>query len=271
MSTRRSSYRAKSRKRSYPRKRARARRTGIPRALRGYVRIAGMYGRYQGVAKPELKIFDNIGRLKAIDAASVIPIAGRVDAVLTDDVVDNVGISFGTGVNERIGSRITLRSIFFTGLVYNHSNAVGVQDTIRWWLVLDNQCNGTKPDYDDIFARLTTKDANPVGTLKGDTVATTGLAPLRNPANGKRFRILKEGICNMTHISNNAATNFWVVQKPVKWYMKLSLPIEYQQVTNTAGTGLTAELRETAIWFVTQSTSATADFSWTMRLRYSDA
>jgi len=95
------------------------------------------------LATPEKKYLDNY---HASDLTS--------DAADAQNVVSNfLVMSAGGAVNQRIGNRIMLRNINIRGEVFTRVPNTGDLMTyiVRVVLVQDLQCNGTTPDYEDVF------------------------------------------------------------------------------------------------------------------------
>ena len=118
----------------------RKRMAGSPRAPLATRGFRGAYSMSSGA--PELKFVDNI--------TTVIPVP---NASWTVTFIN--GVTQGTDYNQRIGRKMTNKSILFNGLVYNNQGnninaTLGVM--LRIVLIYDTQVNSTLPAGTDIFA-----------------------------------------------------------------------------------------------------------------------
>jgi len=140
----------------------------IPPRLRGYVRSGGSYGRFGG-RSGELKFWDT-----------------RLDDVFdsTGEVLEGAApeglnlIPQGTGESERIGKRVTIKSIYIiatVGVQTGTASSVG-NGNVCLTLIQDTQANGAYPAYTDIFE------------------TSTGANTFLNLNNSQRFKTLKRWI-----------------------------------------------------------------------------
>lgn len=278
------SYRSRSRKRYSSRtmsrrpvsRRRRAPRR-IPRAIRGYVRTGGNYGRYQGAGGTELKTFDNAAMADDTTAdglfKTVPPSLGVVVSLLDDG---SFGIGQGTGVTQRLGNKIVLKSIFLTGMAgMTNAHAKDGGDLFRWWIILDSQCNGVIPFFTDVFGY--TKNGLSGTGSRGDIIQTGAGNPIRNLSNSKRFRILKEGVMSFcaTAVDTVSTEVNYVPRRPFKCYMKCNIPIEYGASGASFDVapilGRTASIKSNAVYLFTQGVQAFIGISYVTRVRFADA
>lgn len=135
------------------------------RVASGFTRRIGNYGRYNGPArlKPELKYQDVILTL----AAST----GTTSSTLATGCITQM--AGGTDVNQRVGRKITVKSLHVKGDVSLGAGATP-QDVFHIWVILDTQANGAYATVSDIF--------NTAGTYIGQA--------MRNLSNSSRFKIL---------------------------------------------------------------------------------
>jgi len=160
------------------------------------------------------------------------------------------GLAPGTGASERIGMKVSIRSI---EMRYNLevTPATGLEQTNRVLLVLDRQCNGAAP-----------------GALTDIITAASCQAP-RNLANRKRFKIImdKSYAMGATAVATGNPTSRWI-----KKYIKLGRPIVEEFNTGVAGT--VADISSNSLYFVTIGSIVAGDadsvLNATIRLRYTD-
>lgn len=200
------------------------------------VRVSGSYGRsLRGSA--EQKNFDTALSF-AMDATFEVPATGQLCLVPQ-----------GTGDEQRIGRRITIKSIQIRGQAFFAPAAAATAATGCWlYLVMDKQTNGAAAAITDVFT---------------SSVVNTALLNLDN---NQRFVILKKWQWVMqpgagaTAAYNNSCKN-------IEWYKKCNIPIEYSSTT-----GAITEIRSNNIFLCAGSNPADdlVTFTGTARLRYTD-
>jgi hypothetical protein len=230
----------------------------------GFVRTGGFYGRFQP-AGAELKYLDTEINLGTVG-----------DSIIYSGNLPNTGqlcnVSQGTGPNQRIGRKITIKSI---------SGQIGMQRLVdskglvpeqpqdgKWtsgqafvWLVLDKQCNGTPAAVADIFTFGYTYQS------------------IRNLQYSDRFQILAKWSWDMTAIyaygQADAGNNFYIndITRTVDIYKKCNIPIEY-----SGSTGGLTEIRSNNIFlcwgtqgYVNNEQGDNTAFIGSIRIRYSDS
>lgn len=194
---------------------------------------------------------------KAIDIAG-----GLVNITTTGSFTLLNGIVQGTDINQRIGRKIILRSIFLRAYVYVEpavnptSPLLAAAQVGRIMLVWDRQANATTPAVTDIL----------------QTVAVNAQL---NLANRDRFVILKEKmfafdpmIYNTTASSSVASLNRTIVN--VKIYKKLWL----ESIFNAGNGGAVGDIQSGALYLFTVGSIAAGttdmNIAYTSRIRFED-
>lgn len=220
--------------RKAPLSRFKRRRTASYRPAKGYVRKVGYYGRYPPLGSTELKFHDTT-------PAITVPNTGSI--------VSNslIAIAAGTGESQRIGRKITVRSINlrFTGVLTSSAVPAQTDDGLRVVLYHDKQANGAAATVTDILE-------------------TAAYLSFNNLSNKNRFRILMD---KTVDISATAAFSAASLQhgKTKSWYMKCNIPVEYSSVT-----GALSEIRSNNLGILVISDNGQVDFNSQVRIRYSD-
>lgn len=243
--------------------------TSIGPRNRGFVRTGGIYGRFQPRG-PELKYFDTPLELDMDPSERnrfVTSSNGTTGYLLY--------IPQGTAANQRIGRKITVKSIYIrlhiTSLPFKGLSAVApetdlslVDNRFVVYLMLDKQANGALPPSSDIF--------NPV-TIRG---------ALRKLENSERFQVLATMQSDSkkrtpTIVPNGPAFD---VHSPAEvqyheLYKRVNIPIEYN-----GPSGDPAEVRSNNLFLaygcldtfspVTGSIDAPMTAIGVARIRYSD-
>lgn len=168
---------------------------------------------------------------------AVLPLATTTAAVALIN-----GIAQGTGAGERIGRKVTMKSLFIRGYVAKQGATVG-SVPIRILIVYDKQTNATLPATTDVV------------------VTDTVMAPM-NLANAQRFTVLYDRVFNLGEDGDNVF-NF-------SKYIKMNHDVTYNAgTTNTIGSIQTGSV----ISFVWSNGglggAAPAHAIWT-RFRYTD-
>ncbi len=219
----------------------------IPRASRGFVRTTGFFGRF--TTGGEAKFLDQDIDDASIAANGTIFTNASAEASL-------LRIPEGNGESERIGRKITIRSINwrFTVMLPEADGSANAKNatTVRVILYLDKQCNGTAATITDILE-------------------TNDWQSFNNLANSKRFRTLMDRVYDIEPKAGggNGTTSDWAEARiSDTLFKKVNIPIEYD---NTASTGALATIRSNNInMLILSDTSLDATFESKMRLRYSD-
>ncbi len=220
-------------------KRTRATRRRLFR--KGYDRTSGFYGRYSG-SKAEFKFHD-----VDVDDADIASTGTIQTALLT--------IPEGNGEEQRVGRRITIRSINWRytveKLAATASSATGT--VVRIILVLDKQANGAAPGVTDILESADFQSFNQL-------------------ANKSRFRTLMDRTVDVNALSgggNGTAEDYGIARYSDTFFKQCNIPIEYD---NSATTGVVTTIRSNnLVALLITEASNIAGFESKMRIRYSDS
>lgn len=182
----------------------RPRQKKIPRSLKGYARIEGMYGRMN-----EIKFFDT----------GITFQPNATDASMVYSANNLLGIAQGTTQSTRIGRKIVITEIDFKAVL--DGVAVNPYNYFMFSIVLDMQANGANPAFLDIY------DAGGAGILPTNLGSSN---VMRNMANTQRFKVLKQWRGVMNASASNGAVGLERV-KSIKWFKKCRIPVEYSSTT----------------------------------------
>ncbi len=210
------------------------------RAFRpGYDRSVGFYGRYAGSGS-EAKFFDT-------DVADAVVAANMTVNNLTV-------IAEGNGESNRIGRKITVKSIHIKGHITlpatTASNATS--DNVLCKLILDTQTNGT-------------------AMVAADLLDTDVINSFNNLANSGRFKVLYQKWFAMNTggggVATGAAYIFTEATRQIKVNKRCNHVIEYD---NSGTDGAIGTVRSNNLYWITQSASGLCVIAATVRLRYTD-
>lgn len=219
---------------------ARYRRRSMPARMRGFYRKVGYYKRFTGDSG-ELKFHD-----VDLSLANIPQIGLRNADLLT--------IAEGNGEEERIGRKITIKSILIraNALLPGGTNLAQASETVRFMVVQDTQANGAQAAATDVLETANYKAFN-------------------NLANSSRFRVMldKQLTLRCSAGSGNGTTdNHLQNEYNFNFYKKCSIPIEYD---NTASTGAISTIRSNNILvFAFGRAGGIADISGKIRFRFAD-
>lgn len=216
---------------------------------------SGAYGLSTGLSRPEKKVLDGAGTFGP--DAQVGSHVGRhfMGTLMTKELVSPgaTGIPGGTGVNQRVGNRITLKSVVFDALV-RLGDAVLADGVIEASIVLDTQVNGAFAAFTDIYEAAATA-SNDITQLP------------RKLENAQRFRVLwsqKKPFRRMvTPVTSSV---------PVIHFQKF-LALPSLVVNYLSADGLYTSIRDNALLFVVRASDGVTLSSAsqvTGRLRYID-
>jgi len=189
-----------------------------------------------------------------------------------------VGVGQGSGVNQRIGDRIYVKSIDLKYTVHQLAHNSGTTATVGGqpravyytFVVLDREMPGTAPNFNEIFEANTTN--YPVAQRP------------RNMDNIRRFKILKKIKQTMVvdaNIDSNATPNFFVsngvMTKHFRIVFKKPLRVDFKR-TSTGSTARTdSDIDQNGIYVFTVCAFASlyttnqppgVDWYWNTRIRY---
>jgi len=217
--------------------RRRFRRGYDRRNVGGYRRLAGFY---RGPA-PEVKNYDTAGTLNTGTSANWQMVGTQIGGTLM------IGLAQGPGTNQRIGRKISLKSVQWKGIVAFPGGTFAA-DTFFWAVVLDMQNNGATPSAADVFSDI-----------------AAGY-DLRNIDNIKRFKVLKRGSIAFTSPSVVAGPAYTGVETPLDVY----IPMKNLSVDISATSGAVAEFKNNQIYFMSCSYNGQCNFEGSARVRYTD-
>lgn len=224
---------------SPPRKQSKTTSTKNKKKSNPNARTGGLIGRFQPHQGAELKFFDTVWNF----------VPGTTSAVSASTLTQ---VPRGTAADERIGSKIEIKSISLHGRVsYNPGGTTGfAASTTYLFLILDTECNGAFPSVADIFS-----NAADIGVYH------------RDMSNSKRFSILKKFVFNFS--PNAGVSGAWAADiQDIEYYTQCNIPIAWETI-NTDGT--IGNQTQNNIFFVTQTTAGPwVTMTFNTRIRYSD-
>ncbi len=218
------------------------RRVKSKRFVPGVDRTGGYYGRFSG-RDSELKFLDT-------DQDDAVVAIGGV-------IFDTInGIPQGTDQSERIGRKITLKSINMHYEVslpaVNGAASPDGGDVVRMIVYLDKQCNGAASTSADILAGGADHQA------------------FRALANTSRYIVFMDKFIDInrkTLCSTQNADTFDHSRQFIsgKFYKKVNIPLEYGGVGATV-----AELRSNNVGVLLMTATGVAGYACKTRIRYAD-
>lgn len=208
----------------------------------GRDRVSGYYGRFAG-AGGELKFHDIAVNNFTVQSTGNIQNAGTL-----------IVIPQGTGENQRIGRKCTLRSVHMKFKIdLPEKDAVTKPargETVRIILYVDKQANGTTAAVLDILE-------------------TTDMQSFRNLSNSQRFVTICDKLHNINYAGMASDGAGVVSQGEVThsstFNKKLNLPIEYSDVF-----GAMVEIRSNNVGILLISENGVGGFEANLRFRFSD-
>jgi len=247
------------RRTTYRRGRRPTRRAALGRA-RGYARRSGMYGRFLPNSSVELKVYDRYPAAVGLTSGSLTTVQPFLHAN------GGNGIAQGTNAGQRLGNRITVKSIEWCVTFDSDALTAGSFGPFMVYVVLDKQCNGVIVTTADLFAHM----------LDGVPTAVAAIAASnapRNLINASRFTTISKkmfqprdtyGITTAAETGRIQATG----------YKKVNIPIEYG-VNAAAGTSGTIDQIKSNNIYIIAAYSPNGAIGCSVqvftRVRYSDA
>lgn len=224
------------------------RKIAIPRPLKGYARIGGFYGRFRG-SMGESKFFDCSNTNYTFDSTGEVINLTATSPTSTTSTGTICQVVQGDTENNRNGRKIVITSIYMQGYIQSDS----AFDKIQMCLILDTQCNGALPAYDDIFSAV------PAATTER----------FLNVSNGSRFKVLKKIVMTFDATTALAGPVYTGTTRKIKFFKKCNIPIEYD---NSATTGVITSIKSNNLFWV--AISAQDDLStlvFNNRIRFRDS
>lgn len=161
----------------------------------------------------------------------------------------------GDGESERIGRKVTIKSISLKGMLHLNSGAVATStsETLIIKIVQDSQTNGAE------FAATQ--------LLENDAFQSHN-----NLANRSRFKVLKSLVYTLNATAGASVASPAVVfaehRVYVDCYLKVNIPVEFD---NSATTGAITTVRSNSIWITFQTNTGEITTSLLeCRIRYTD-
>jgi hypothetical protein len=186
------------------------------------------------------------------------------------------GTQEGSSFYNRVGRRVTMKSLLIQGYFYPNGNATANATAYcRIMVVYDRQPNGAFPTLADVLTSYT--DAGATSSTAQDQL---------NMNNRDRFRVLRDarvilpplGAAGVSGVPLNETFEMNGTEQDrtlnVKWFIKLrDLETHYKASSNPAVVG---DIATGAVFFmIVQDTVISANAGWTFalqsRLRYTDA
>lgn len=201
----------------------------------------------------------NIKELKTIDYTNIQGANVRYNevvhaATLATGMTTLNLLQAGTGFWNVIGSKIIMKSIKLSFIIYPGTAAAGSAYDVRWLLIYDRQPNGVAALITNILATVTQTGASTLGFESGTNII-----------NRKRFQIVKSGV---TTISTDTKDS-----EVVSFYKKLNHQTEYNGTANPA---TIANISTGALYFITFGSQTLASNlnpligQFESRIRYED-
>lgn len=212
----------------------------IPPAVPGYTRQSGFYGRYaRGAGPAEQKFFDTTLNF-TVDATGEVPATGQLTL-----------IPQGVTESTRVGRKCVIKSVTIHAGAYLVPAATATSSgVVSMFLVLDKQCNGAAAANADVWS-------------SGDLNIA-----MRNLANSSRFVVLKKWKFGINSQAG-ATTAYNNQSRPLDYYKKCNIPIEYSSTT-----GAITEIKSNNLFLMAGCNALLDDLvtiSGTCRLRFSDS
>lgn len=217
-------------------------------AIAGQMRTAGYFGRYNQLGT-EKKFHDteigsyNIPRLGQLHTTGLMG-----------------GIPNGTGESDRVGRKITLKSVHIKATIIKpvKSTLSNSSDVVRIIVGVDTQTNGVGPTIGQVLE----PNNGGVGTQYP-------VNQYNNLSNKGRFIILKDKYININSqggSGNGTTNNANPVYREFTYNRKLNIPVNYDGVT-----GGIAEIRDNCLFMIVMSyLDQETDIHIFNRVRYTD-
>lgn len=225
------------------------------RSKRPYKKPKTMPARWKQVGlfeprKSELKRMDvGVSSFLITETATILPL--------------NI-IRQGTADYQRIGNDITMKSLLFTGQVYESGTRVNTFEYIRYLIVYDRQTNGILPSIQTI---LELKDLAGGG-------ATTAMSPKNHDFNERYLILLDKRFGNPSDTSGIAGANLQIQNGPWPSTFHHYIPLKGLNTKYLADGTTISAIGAGAIYLVAlglhNSSAANYSMSFASRLMYDD-
>lgn len=209
------------------------------RAQRGRMRTTGYYGRYNNMPGREWKFFDGSKAATNLSATGAI----------LDDSINEV--AQGTAENERIGRKMTIKSIHFKGAIKipGQTAIADASQRIRIIVYLDKQANGATAGVTDI--------------LESQAVDS-----FRNLENSKRFGFLYDKTVSLNQLcggGNGSSDRLGEVIRNFQINKRCNIPIQFNSTTGAITEMCCNNVGIMAICDSITSTAPQINYNWRIR------
>lgn len=208
----------------------------------------------QGIQGPRPPV-----ELKSVDINSATVV---LDAISTTSGIPLNLVQVGSGYNQRVGRKVFMQSLYFTGVLRPNAAIADYPRYIRIAIVYDSQSNGTTPTYADVFQNNSADDTNQSNAFSH-----------LNLSNRERFRVIMDKRMQLGTTAT-ATRNSAVIPSStiIQEYRRLNnMETVYGADSDPA---VAADVRTGALWLFTCSDcpvgAATDSLVYTLRLRYTD-
>ncbi len=223
----------------------------------GFYRKSGYFGRFspsvRGDQGPELKFYDLDVDDAIIAATGTIQTPTNPGPAAAQASLN--GIKQGTGENERIGRKCTIRNIAWRWQCFlpeqDSVTVVENNDLCRLIVYLDKQCNGAAATVTGILESADYQSFN-------------------NLANKSRFRVLhdKQVVMNYLAMAGDGTTHDTsAVFRCGTWFKKCNIPLEFD---DSSTDGSLTSIRSNNVGMLFISANGTMGIASKVRLRFSD-
>ena len=217
-------------------RRARKRRRSRAALGDGFMRPAGFFMRFP-MSSDELRFLDTNATEADVTTAGVI----------AEDSLCHVAA--GTGESDRIGRKITIKSVHVKGLAHLDSSTL-LNDMDCWLRVIvyqDKHANGATAGVTDI--------------LEGANILA-----YRNLVNSERFNVLKDLMVNIntTAVSGDGTTHASVEREAFfQIHKKVNIPVQFSSTT-----GAISEIQNNNVGLLFIVSNANVDVTYRCRVRF---
>lgn len=212
---------------------------------------------------PRRKMHPDI-ELKAIDRTVTGALPNQLNNGLN-------GLVKGTDYSDRTGRRINIKSIQIRAQIYPNtgtSSGTAIGNTVRFFLVVDKQSNGTLPNLSDIF------NTDSTAAFTEPNIYSQRILNYR-----ERFEVLIDELIPFDGYTVTAGVTTplggWSGPRYYQKYLKCHIPVTFNDVNS----GGYADIQTNAIFFAMiagkrafhATNSSTPKFDFTTRFRFEDA
>jgi len=197
-----------------------------------------------GAHSPEVKCFDFADNNRT--SVLVAAVAG-LDASLATGMTCLNDVQAGSSYNERIGSKITTKSLRVTFDTYAAVSAAGDSGMLRYMIVYDRQTNAAFPNITNLIM-----DSN------GNVTFNAGI----NMTNRNRFLMLRDKVIDVD-LQNNYVNH-------VDEYIRFVQDVDFAASAATIGDIKTGAIYFVCFYWNTTAAHSPVIYNFNSRLRYYD-